>query len=163
MDKLIKELENYLEEQIVLHMVLSELVHKETKIIVKREINSLDDLVREKEKILTQIEGLETKGYNLISLTGDSPVTDLRNFCSKLPSPEKERLNSLRLELKKILSSIKSSNKINKILIKNYLNFTSFYLKKLQSSSSITTTTYSPKGTLSSSNNTLSVLFHQKA
>jgi len=166
MEKQVKEFQDYLSKLLSSYNSLGSLLSEEREILIKREIKRLEGITEEKQKLLNQIENLEKVGYTLqqnlsCGLCKDDTVLPLREICNAIPSPYKDKFHDLRFNLKLAYSKIVRINKINATLIKKYLDFSSFYVKKLRTLSE-DTSTYSASGKLNSAGGGISVLFQKK-
>ncbi len=166
MEKQVNEFYDYLSRLLSSYNSLGDLLSEERQILIKREVNRLEEITEEKQKLLNHIEDLEKEGYKLqqdlsCGLCKDNSVLPLREICNALPSPYRDKFQDLRFNLKLICSKIVRINKINATLIKKYLDFSSFYIKKMRTLSE-DTSTYSSSGKLNAAGGGISILFQKK-
>jgi len=166
MEKQVKDFHDYLSRLLSSYNSLGDLLSEERQILIKREVNRLEEITEEKQKLLNHIEDLENEGYQLqqnlsSGLCKDNSILPLREICNALPSPYRDKFKELRFNLKLICSKIVRINKINATLIKKYLDFSSFYIKKMRTLSE-DTSTYSSSGKLNAAGGGISILFQKK-
>jgi flagellar biosynthesis/type III secretory pathway chaperone len=165
MEKVFDQFYKYLLDLSSLYNSLADLVSEETEILIKREIYRLEKITEEKQKILGEIEELEKKGYNLqkdlsLRLCKGGSISTLREISLSLPSSQSDKIQGIRFKLKTVHNKITRINRINSTLIKRYIDFSAFYIKKMQSLSE--SLTYSPSGKLNSKGGGVSFLFQKK-
>jgi flagellar biosynthesis/type III secretory pathway chaperone len=165
MEKITNEFYKYLVDLLSLYDFLGNLISEETEILIKREVSRLEKITEEKQTILNKIEELEVQGYNIqkdISLRfcKDGSILTLREISLSLPPSQSDKFQDIRLKLKTSYNKITRINRINSTLIKKYLDFSAFYIKKLRNLSD--NSTYSPSGKLSSKGGGVSFLFQKK-
>jgi flagellar biosynthesis/type III secretory pathway chaperone len=166
MEKQVREFQDYLLKLLSSYNSLGNLLSEEREILIKREVQRLEKITEEKQKLLNQIEDLEKEGYKLqkdlsCGLCKDNSVLPLREICNSLPSSYADKFHDLRFKLKLAYNKIVRINKVNSTLIKKYLDFSSFYVKKMQTLSE-ETSTYSAFGKLNPAGGGISVLFQKK-
>lgn len=166
MEKQVKKFQDYLSKLLSSYNSLGDLLSEEREILIKREVQRLERITEEKQKLLNQIEDLEKEGYKLqkdlsCGLCEDEQLLPLREICNTLPATYRDKFHDLRFNLKLTYNKIVRINKINATLIKKYLDFSSFYVKKLQTLSE-DTSTYSSSGKLNAAGGGISVLFQKK-
>ncbi len=166
MEKQVKDFHDYLCRLLSSYNSLGDLLSEERQILIRREVNRLEEITEEKQKLLNHIEDLEKEGYQLqqnlsSGLCKDNSILPLREICNALPPPYRDKFQELRFNLKLICSKIVRINKINATLIKKYLDFSSFYIKKMRTLSE-DTSTYSSSGKLNAAGGGISILFQKK-
>lgn len=165
METLISQFQAHLEEELKLHLSLKELVTEETRVIIRRDVCRLEEIIEEKGKLLSAIACLEKNRIKFreeISLKLGLGLLTLREICLKIPPESGHKLDSLRLELKTALNSIIRAGKINSAMLDHYLKYSSFFIKKVINISQGSGNTYSSSGYLNTAGNGKSLLIYQK-
>ena len=158
--------QSHLEEELKLHISLKDIISEETKVIIKRDVARLEEIIEEKKKFFLHIEQLELKRTELqkeiSQKMGRSSLLNLRDLCNILPPDITHSLKKLRDDLKRVLNRITRLNKINSTLLKRYIDYSSFYMKKLKKISSVGAGTYSASGYMNNTEPTRSLLVYQR-
>jgi flagellar biosynthesis/type III secretory pathway chaperone len=152
MRKPVTELERILKEEIDIYASLYRLEEKKTDAIVDRNGKLIQQLSTEQEAFITRISSLESDRIKQVEnyksekgkqgLPGDVSLKDLVN---SINDENSHRLIPLGMELKKLLSRIKSISDANMKLLKDNMEFFNLLLSGIKSSMSIKTG-YSRKG-----------------
>jgi len=166
MEEIIIQLETYLNEYFSLYLKLSDLVLKESRILINRNITAVEEIINEKKVLLDKIADFEkmlSEYQKKLSymLTEDSKtLLTLKDICNRFSPSSTHQLKELQTGLKNTVNKIRRINKINTGLIKHHLEYASFFIKKLEGDKPLST--YSASGKINASKGGAGVLFEQR-
>ena len=121
---------------------IKELTFKKTDVIVKGEVEVLQNITKEEESSINKMAALEKKRLDLLNSWGVDKSTPLSKIIDKVPEG-REELMDLKEKLNDILFSIQSRNDTNNKLIKENLDWIELNLNLIAQVE--TSTTYSNK------------------
>lgn len=133
MASLIEELINTLKEETVEYEALLELSTEKTGIIVRDDIQNLNEMVAKEQSHLDRIANLEKKRTEVmkdiaIVLNKDVNTLTVKGISELLEGQKKEQqeLSQTRDKLKKLLTGVEAVNEMNKGLIEEALEMINF-------------------------------------
>lgn len=131
-DNLIKifEYENKLYEQIL------EKADYKTDLIIKGDVDSLQEMVVKEQKIINELEKLENAREQIVAQIArkagkKSEELTVSYLIELLPRDKAEKLSSVRDSLKKTIEKLQSQNDLNQKLINNAMDYVNFSLNLL--------------------------------
>jgi len=129
------ELMEILEEEIKELEGIRDLSYKKTDIIMNNEVEALQNMTKEEERLILKIAALEDKRLKLFDSWGVDKNTPFSEVIAKIPEG-KEELTEIRDRLNKLFSDIKARNDINNELIKENIEWIEFNMNLITQASS---------------------------
>lgn len=122
MDKLVKNLQNNLSEQLKYYKYMDRLSLEKKDVIIKGDTETLSEIDRNIEAVACQIIEIEQERLKLLKghITRESKLTD---FIKKLDPESAKMLNNIREELILVVRNIQKVNNVNIYLIKNSIKW----------------------------------------
>lgn len=120
-----RELIALLKEEIEILKGLEEITYKKTDIIVHKQVEDLEEMLKLEEDLINSLGNKEKEREGLLDGWGLKHTMTVSELIEKLPSGQEE-LNSLREKLLLILSNIQARNEINSELIMDNLHWLDF-------------------------------------
>ncbi len=148
---LIFDMVNVLESQVILYEKILKLIESKTEIIIKGDLDALNDITKKVEDEVAKLRTLERKRLELtedISLVlnknkDDLTVAVLADSLDNQPD-EKNRLLNVSKSLKDVMVRVKKVNDENTGLINQSLEFVDFSINLFQSAMFTQPNTYAP-------------------
>lgn len=144
MASLIEELIDTLDKENIEYEALLKLSTEKTGIIVKDDINGLNEMIAKEQVHLDKITNLEKKRIEVINdiaivLNKDVNTLTVKGIVGLLAGQEKEQrqLSSVHDRLKKTLRSVEAINEMNKGLIEEALEMIDFNINYINGLSQI--------------------------
>lgn len=123
-----------LTKELALYRDLNALVKKQTDIIKEGDIQGLNEILKEQQKYITSITGLEEQRQQELSkvVPGKLPLPTISECIDMAPVEEKGRLKELYQELTALLQKIRVTNDLNQQLLEQSMAFVDFSLNLLR-------------------------------
>lgn len=136
------ELMEILKEELKELESIRDISYEKTDIIMKNEVETLQKMTKEEERLILKIAALEDKRLKLFDSWGVNKNTAFSEIIERVPEG-REDLIQIRDRLNSLLFDIKARNDINKELIKENLEWLEFNINLITQRS--TPTTYDNK------------------
>jgi flagellar biosynthesis/type III secretory pathway chaperone len=119
-----KNLISVMEKLLKLHQSLYELSAKKTDIVIKGDLDALNQIIKDEQAHISAISKLEGERQKVAGeiLPGTEKPT-ISDCMEAADGAEKEALGQLRTELMEIVSKIKDQNEVNQQMIHQALQF----------------------------------------
>lgn len=121
------ELLEILIEEIKELEIMRNITYEKTDIIMRNEVEALQNMTKEEEKLIGKIAALEDKRLKLFNSWGVDINTPFSEVIEKVPEGNEE-LKIVRDKLNNLLLDIQSRNNVNSELIKENLEWMEFNL-----------------------------------
>ncbi|VEF46908.1 FlgN family protein [Bacillus freudenreichii] len=126
---------NNLTKQYQLHEALLKNALKKTEVLKKGDVDSLQEIMREEQKLTTAITMMEnerqTAAQSFIKKNGDDQITMADCISAAVPEAA-ETLRALQEQLVSVIDKLQEQNELNKQLIYQSLQFVNMNLDLLQ-------------------------------
>ncbi len=136
------ELMEILKEELKELESIRDISYEKTDIIMNNEVETLQKMTKEEERLILKIAALEDKRLKLFDSWGVNKNTPFSEIIERVPEG-REDLIQIRDRLNSLLFDIKARNDINKELIKENLEWLEFNINLITQRS--TPTTYDNK------------------
>ena len=143
MASIIEELIEVLEDTTGCYENLLQMANNKTDVIIKGDVPSLQTLTDEEQSVAGRLLRLEKKRIELIDdiclvTNKSSESMTVSALIELIPSdkPERTKLQDVSSRMIKVVEDVKKVNDINQQLLKESLDFVSFTMNAIQSSSS---------------------------
>jgi flagellar biosynthesis/type III secretory pathway chaperone len=128
MESLLKELKHRIHQQQRLYQTLLDLFTAERSAILVSDVERLNRIVGDKERVLQDIGKVEVRRRHTIEqlarrLHGDGQITNLTRLCGLIEEPWATELAAAGQELKSLVAAIQTASERNRSLCLHALQF----------------------------------------
>lgn len=137
---LVEELTEVLEQEYKIYRDLLPIAESKTKVIIKNDLEALQNITEQEHQVIDQINALETKRaqviFNIGTVLNQKPeeltLSKVIDLLTQQPK-EQEKLNEVHKSLKQIIQRLTEVNYQNQSLIEESLEMIEFNMNLIQS------------------------------